>query len=62
AGPRPSNLWEPVPGRHATRGAFTDEARRAGAEAGLGASRALAFGAAVAVLAAAFSAARKWHR
>ncbi|HEF5870508.1 TPA: SDR family oxidoreductase [Burkholderia cenocepacia] len=66
AGPRPSNLWATVPGRHATRGAFSDEARRTGVAAGLGASRALAFGAAVAVLAATcaavFAAARKWNR
>jgi NAD(P)-dependent dehydrogenase (short-subunit alcohol dehydrogenase family) len=62
AEPRASNLWETVPGGHATRGAFTDEARRTGVEAGLGTSRALAFGALVAVLAAGFTAARKLNR
>ncbi|RQZ16653.1 SDR family NAD(P)-dependent oxidoreductase [Burkholderia sp. Bp9031] len=62
AGPRESNLWHTVPGRHATRGAFGVEAHRTGAEAGLGTSRALAYGAVFAMLAAAFVAARKLDR
>ncbi len=62
AGPRESNLWHTVPAGHATRGAFTAEARRTGAEAGLGASRAFAFAAVFAVLAAGFVAARKLDR
>lgn len=62
AGPRVSNLWESVPGRHATRGTFGAEARRTGAQAGLGVSRVIAFGAAVAVLASACAAARRWKR
>ncbi|MDS0857798.1 SDR family oxidoreductase [Burkholderia pseudomultivorans] len=62
AGPRASNLWESVPGRHATRGAFGDEAHRAGATASLGATRALAFGAIVAVCAAGVAVARRLGR
>ncbi|AOJ90766.1 short-chain dehydrogenase [Burkholderia sp. MSMB0856] len=62
AGPRESNLWHTVPGHHATRGAFSSEAHRSGAEAGLGASRALAFGAICALLAAGFVAASKLNR
>ncbi|WP_322025163.1 hypothetical protein [Burkholderia sp. BCC1977] len=42
--------------------AFGDDARRNVAEAGRGASCSLALGAAVAVLATRFAAARKWNR
>ncbi|MEK6352003.1 MAG: SDR family oxidoreductase [Burkholderia cenocepacia] len=62
AASRDSNLWHTVPGRHATRGAFGAEARRTGAEAGLGTTRALAYGAAFAMLAAAWVVARKVDR
>lgn len=62
AGPRESNLWHTVPGRHATRGAFGAEARRSGANAGLGTSRALAYGAVGALLAVGFVAARRLKR
>ncbi|WP_269507983.1 SDR family oxidoreductase [Burkholderia sp. IMCC1007] len=62
AGPRESNLWHTVPALHATRGAFGAEARRIGAEAGLGTSRALAYGAVFALLAAGFMVARKLPR
>nr|WP_249177866.1 SDR family oxidoreductase [Burkholderia multivorans] len=62
AGVRASNLWETVPDGHATRGAFTDEAHRTGADGALGSARALAFGAAFVLVAAGVAAARKLNR
>ncbi|RQS12302.1 SDR family NAD(P)-dependent oxidoreductase [Burkholderia sp. Bp9002] len=51
AGPRPSNLWAPVAGRHATHGAFGAEARASAVMPAGGTSRALLLGAGLAVLA-----------